>query len=275
MERTAGDLLKGFGELPSVVALEFTSQKAHVFLEIGMLLVVLTAVGAVALWRRGRRFPAAALAIYFLALLIVGGGPRAMRERYFMPLLPLMAWCMIAGMCSCAGWLACRLRRNPHRAAVAAVTILVLFLIGANQPKVARGAFYYSYLAHIGQYYDHLQNRPYVELMAVSKLVNDRTPAPAEVAMTPDRISVLHYVTGRRITQLPLGPQTTADDATAAGAAITKETATAVFGIEKASDVFRRRLSDEMLAAGFEQRYAGSFYMAYCRLPPRAEGDSR
>ena len=97
-ERFLPDLLTAAGNLLKSIALIFTGQKAAGFLEFGALLAVLVTIGAVCRGAVAKDFrPLRCCSIYW-HLHCLAASARAMRERYLMPIQPLMVWCAVVGL---------------------------------------------------------------------------------------------------------------------------------------------------------------------------------
>lgn len=204
--RVADDVSQGLCLLPKAVGKSLLGDDETFYVFAGGVLILLIALGAVVLWRRGRRLAGTAMVVFLPAMVLVGGGVRAIQERYLLPVMPLMAWCTIEGVCACASFVASRYGRNPARWAVAAATGLAVLVIAINQPLTVREAFYWSYLAHTGQ-----QNRvpnyvKYADLVAAAKPVIERTPPDAVIALSGEEWRFLHYITRRRVVRLVSQP---------------------------------------------------------------------
>lgn len=204
---------RGLAALPAVVARLFTAQSSAA---VGAAILVLAAVGAVCLWRRGRR-----LAATTCLLCVVGspflGGARAIRARYLMAILPLLALLCLEGLC----WLVDRVvrwrSRPPGRAAyVTGVSLFVGLIVVVNAPKVARDTFQYGYAAWTGRYWQTIEDGAFSDLAANAEALRGLFGPDEPVAVRRDRSSMLHLLSERRMApflKLPRGrdPATAAD----------------------------------------------------------------
>lgn len=194
------NLLAGAVKGPEAVALAFTSQRGMAFLPVGWLLVALAAVGLMRLWRRGQRIGPLVVVLYPLALLFVGGGPRAIRERYLLPVVPLVAWAVLEAL----EFLACRLARRvePARAARVAVWGLVAFCVVCSTPRSLRDNVYFSWLAHTGRYHRLADGGKNARLMTLAGVLREQTAPGEPIALAGGDIRMVHYLADRHIVNL-------------------------------------------------------------------------
>jgi hypothetical protein len=94
-----------------------------------------------------------------------------------------------------------------------AATIATAVLLACNLPKVARGAFYYSYLAHTGRFYQGTRSGQFADLQAAADMLRRDLPEGARIASRQDRSAILYYLTGRTIQALPKSECRTAREA--------------------------------------------------------------
>ena len=76
----------------------YTGQHGPWMLPVGFGILGLIVIGACVLWRRGLRSVATMLAGYWV-LLVLMGGYQCIRSRYLVPVLPLMVWASVEGLC--------------------------------------------------------------------------------------------------------------------------------------------------------------------------------
>ena len=211
--RRFGDLAAGVVKLPSTVALMLFGQRSLVLRELGLVAIILAAVGSVGLWRRGRRLTGILLLAYPLALVSLGGGPRALRDRYLMPIQPLLVYAVMVGLCMSVNRLwQWRRKVCTPKTLLIAQQILVGFLIACNVPRISRDAFYYSALSHTDRYYEVIRHGQFAELIDLAAVMRDQ-PATGPIGTISDKSSIFHFLTGRRFVDLSGALTCPVDDA--------------------------------------------------------------
>jgi len=193
-------LAAGLWKLPFVFAEMLTSQKA--LMPLGLAAMMLMGVGATVLWRRGWRMPALAVGPYVLGLTALG--KEMVRPRYFLPIQPLCVLMMLVGLrASLDAW--GRRRNRPLSAAAhrKVATIAVAVLVAINAPRLARNAFYYSYLSHTDRYYEVILHGRHAERERLSAALRQMPGPHGTLAVPVTHLGMLHYLTGRQTVALP------------------------------------------------------------------------
>ncbi len=194
-----GQLATLVTRLPETAGELFTDRQATWVTLLGCLLLALIAVGLARLWRRGLRMPALTIVLSAVTMALTAGEIAA-KARYYMPLLPLIALGLLEGVVA-AGELA---RRVMPRAAgrhprAWAVPITLAAIAALNGPDLARHAFYYSCQAHRGRYLDVIAAGTYADLYATGEYLRDNVQPGEKVLVRPDRVRMLHLLSGKLI----------------------------------------------------------------------------
>jgi hypothetical protein len=194
-----GQLAELVTKLPDAVGELFTNSQARWACLLGWPLLALLAVGLARLWRRGRRTPAVIIVLSALAI-VLSGGIIAAKPRYYMPLLPLIALGLVEGVAAVFEWIGRITRQAASRQRRAwAVPITVAVIAALNAPDLARQAFYYSYKAHRGEYLDVIGGGVYADLYATAEYLRENARPGDKVLVRPDRVRMLHMLSGRLI----------------------------------------------------------------------------
>ncbi len=211
--RVVLSLPEGLLAIPAAVAEMLTSQKGlwHVF---GVPAAAWMVIGGVVLWRRGQRLPAVTVALSVLGLSLSAVGAWAIRPRLLLPLHVLMAYLMFEGVCWTVRGV-CRWRRRRPSASLylKAATVLAVFVLGVNAPRLLRNAVYYCYLSYTPRYYEVIRDGQHARLLGVADHLRQLQPVDEPIAAPGGDHSVLHYVTGLRTLAMPDDPSETASDA--------------------------------------------------------------
>ena len=215
------DMLRQFGQgltaFPYAMAEMLTGQKG--FIIFGLLATACLVIGGAFSWTRGRRMPIACVVLNVAGLAVVGGA-NAVRSRYLLPVLPFIAYLTIEGLMAVTWVVAWRVKRRPRRLApLIAATAFVVFAVGFNAPRLLRNATYYSYLSHTPRYYDVIRHGRHAELLPVAELLRELCPPEGRIAVLGDDISIIHYLTERRVVR-PSMEENGALDAADASAAV-------------------------------------------------------
>jgi hypothetical protein len=134
----------------------------------------------------------------------IGAVTIADKARYYVPLLPLIALGLLEGVVAAVEWV--RRRRLwawllsvqcSHR--TWAMLIAVAGIAAVNAPDLARLAFYYSYQAHRGRYLDVIEGGAYADLYATAEYLRDNVRPGEKVLVRPDRVRMLHLLSGKVI----------------------------------------------------------------------------
>ena len=165
---------------------------------LGLAAIALGLAGLVVLWRSGEKLPVALAVLYpaFLAELLNANG---MNVRYFLPVAPVMFYALLSGV----GWGAqaiCALKAKPYPRAAArwAIAATACISIAANFPRVAREAFYFSYLSHTPRYFKEIHPNNPTTFLEAADTVERYCPKDATVGAEPGAVGIISYLTGRR-----------------------------------------------------------------------------
>ncbi len=192
-----GRLARGMLAVPSLLAEMLTSQKGMVStLIFGLPATVMLVVGGVGQWRSGRRLAIVTVLLSVVGLALLGDSAGGIRPRYLLPAHPLIVWLVIDG------WFQA-LRAAGTRAALVAATVFTIVVVGTNAPRLLRNVVYYTYLSYTPQYYQLVRGGDHAEWHALNEQVRRVCPPDRPVAMSGDEISIVHYLTERRVIRLP------------------------------------------------------------------------
>ncbi|MHC4718095.1 MAG: ArnT family glycosyltransferase, partial [Planctomycetota bacterium] len=186
---------EGLAIMPEVASETFIAQggRASVFL-VGLPVLALILVGSVRVWKARRRAVVVLALAYPLALTLCTGHGN-FRARYVMPVTPLWFWLALEGTYAIVRRAVTR-RGGAFGSAryLAAASIFTGVIVAANAPRLARDAFYYSYLSRAGGYYRAVGHDETVHMAA---LVEQSCPPGAPLFMRHNRHTIFHYLTGR------------------------------------------------------------------------------
>ena len=196
---------EGLLQLPYAVAEMFTSQKTLLVMSIPAMGLML--VGAVSLWRRGRR---AAIITVILSVIIIAvvGSADSIRPRYLLPLQPMMLLLAAEGVVAIVRL---TLRKPKFKEQIpkwcrGAVAITSALLVLLNSPRLLRNAFYYSYLSYTPRYYEVIRGGRHAERFALADYLRGGVRDDKAVAAPYYELCLLHYLSGRRIVEMPTDP---------------------------------------------------------------------
>ncbi|MCJ7544533.1 MAG: glycosyltransferase family 39 protein [Phycisphaerae bacterium] len=192
--------LLAIADLPTGMAEILTSQSG--LWPVGLGAIVLMVAGA-AWCRRTRCYLFLTLAIGCPVLLAILGGVRAIRPRYFLPAFPAMVLLMIVGLQQLLAWIRGRLSLATFPRPTKEVVLFILLLAAMNLPRLLRDAFYYSYSAHTGRYYQVIRNGHYEEFFAAARFLEKRLSPDASAAIDTKWVSQLYYAIDRHVLTLP------------------------------------------------------------------------
>jgi hypothetical protein len=194
-----GQLAALVTRLPNTAGELFTASQSTWAMLLGYPLLALIAVGLARLWRRGLRTPAVTIVLSVVAMAI-GAVTIADKARYYMPLLPLITLGLIEGVVATVEW-ACRITRRAAggRTRTWAMIITVALIAAVNAPGLARSAFYYTYQAYRGEYLDVIAGGAYADLYATAEHLRDNVRPGEKVLVRPDRVRMLHLLSGKLI----------------------------------------------------------------------------
>ena len=188
---------QGLVAYPRAVAEMLTGQKG--FVVFGLLATACLVIGGTLSWMRGLRLPITCVVLNVAGVALVGGA-NAVRSRYLLPVLPFIAYLTMEGLMAVTWVIVWRVKRRRYRLApLIAATAFVVFAVGFNAPRLLRNATYYSYLSHTPRYYDVIRHGRHAELLPVADLLRELCPPEMRIAVLGDDVSVIHYLTERRI----------------------------------------------------------------------------
>jgi len=252
-------LLRQVLAMPDELARALTAQPIA---PVGAVLCALAVLGMVDLIRKGSRLSAVTCVLFVVSLGLLGG----VRTRYMMAILPLFLFTMLDGVCWIVEWCH-RLRSRPVRPAafLVAVSASLFLLIAANVPKIVRDSVYYSYAAYTGQYYRVVREGHFIDLGPVTRLLRSRFDPGTPVAARTDRVSILHFLSERRMVRC-LG---TRRKAAAEADAVYRKLLTRadvqviVADVSGEPEPFHRRLDELLSASGAPVLYEGAWCKVY------------
>jgi len=139
---------------------------------------------------------------YPLAMIILVGSVTGLRERYYMSIHPLLTYAVIQGV----SWSIAKLRRWPASPpskglVLRTAKIVAILFIACNAPRLARDAFYYSYLSHGPQFYSVFNSGRYAELFELGEIIQS-SPPTTRVGILGIGLRVLHFQSHRRVISL-------------------------------------------------------------------------
>ena len=159
-----------------------------------------TALALVGLWTlaRGRQWIVVmpiALYIAFLASL----GPSAVAERYFLPILPLVAYALVVGVRTVAVWAAAARAawRGRRRAAEAAgptrrawaVPLAVGLCVAVSLPKIGRTIYWMRH----GDFYGRFDHGKWADAVALGRALGERGRPGTDRVVAP-WFTIIHYL---------------------------------------------------------------------------------
>ncbi|KKL58473.1 hypothetical protein LCGC14_2225030, partial [marine sediment metagenome] len=262
-----GRLGSGLLAIPEVLCDAVIAQgDAIAAILIGLPLVARVLTGAVRLWRAGRRPPAILAVAYPLALTLCTGEGN-FRARYLLPVLPLIFLTAMEGLWTTLDFLYRRRGGATDRAALIVSTVFVVMVIATNAPRVARDAFYYSYLSRTDRYYEVIRRGEHADLARIAQMLREDPSTDSAIVIRHNRSSILHYLSGRRIVPLPRRmPRETAADARGVLDRILPDPSVGyvVLDMVGGSDEFRRQWRKQWQRQGhLRPQYAGRRYHLY------------
>jgi len=85
-----------------------------------------------------------------------------------------------------------------------AISIFVAVAVASNAPRVARSAFYYSYLSHTPDYYKVLRSGDHADLEPAAKIIRESCPPDGKVVLIGASRSILHYLVEHSVVEPPV-----------------------------------------------------------------------
>ena len=77
--------------------------------------------------------------------------------------------------------------------------VFVGLVIAIDSPRLFRDAFYYTALSYTRRYYRKVRGGAHKEIFPVAETIRRRCPENLQVATKPDKVAILHYLTGRQV----------------------------------------------------------------------------
>ncbi|MFP4433816.1 MAG: ArnT family glycosyltransferase [Planctomycetota bacterium] len=200
--KVASNIAIGLGELPRSVSRLYSGQE---FPPIGVALIALWLWGSWRAVRSGQTVLAITSLLYALALVLVGGEIGA-RSRYLLQVWPMMAMLIALGAVDVVSRVgrARGKRLTPRGLATVAVVTLGIG-IAINAPRTLRNALYYGPLSHTDHYYKVIRDGDHRDLLATADLLKNHRREGTTILASGDDVSMLHFLTDRRIRSLPTG----------------------------------------------------------------------
>jgi len=167
---------------------------------VNLLWVVPVVVGLVAAGLRRQWLVVLPIAFYTAFLIAWGGG--AMDDRYLLPILPLLAYCLLVGVRASVRGVTRFLRRGDaaERRAALAVTVAVGLCVAISLVKNVSQTIYWARHEKFYKHYAHGEWRGIVE---VSRAIRDRSTSPTDVVASKEG-AVVHYLADLPVAVLPL-----------------------------------------------------------------------
>jgi len=265
---------EGYIELRYAVAEMFTSQKSFLFVSIPAMALML--VGTVTMWRRGRRFAIITILLSIIIIAVVGSAD-SIRPRYLLPVQPLMLLLAAEGVVAIVRLV---LRRIVPKAQLsqwlrlAALTPLLCttpLLLLANAPRLMRNAFYYSYLSYTPRYYEVIRGGRHAERFALADYLRRSAGDDKLVAAPYYERCLLHYLSGRRIVEMPTDPAEAFKMVEAR-----RDVRAVVIDMRGSAGEFGRALQQKLnKSTDFEpSKYRGQRYAVFVRKKPASKNAS-
>jgi len=198
-----------------------------------------------------------------------------------MSVQPMIAYMSVVGL----GWAVGALNRKRKigdviRRCTIAIVVFVVICVGTSFPRLARNAFYYSYAAHIGQYYETIRSRAFIDLPGVEQAVREACPADGVIVANENQLSILHFLTERVIVgTFPEPAWPVADDLEAVRSELQRapESRCAVIDFSSIRDQAQRQVFldglDGVVTGEYGGRaiYRGESFIVYALSPAQAD----
>jgi 4-amino-4-deoxy-L-arabinose transferase-like glycosyltransferase len=197
-----GQLLQGAANLPDTAAEMFTGQHGLWMLPAGIAILVIAAIGLCVLWKKGQRSITAVLVSYPILLTLLGGYP-SVRPRYLVPILPMLIYACVEGLCWIVRKFQARRGATNPRTALLAVNIFIAAVVVSNFPKNINQAI----LVHRGDYYHELRRGQHEDLMKMAEILGPNVSPGASIALQDGSPSLFYYVAQKRVELLPVASE--------------------------------------------------------------------
>lgn len=196
------NLRDGLGELPRSVSRLYSGQE---FVPLGLLVIGLWLWGCSRAVGSGRAVLAVTSVVYVLSLVTLGGEIGA-RSRYVLQVWPMMAILIALGSADVAARVSRRRGKELTPRGLATVPVVVLAVgIAINAPRTLRNAVYYGPISHTDRYYDVIRDGDHRDLLTTARTLRTHWTPGTTILASGDDVSMLHYLTGRRVHSLPTG----------------------------------------------------------------------
>lgn len=203
-------LADGLARLPAVYGdLLINESKAW---SLGGLGLLLAAIGAMRFWWSGRRIVTALVGLYIIALAVTRGG--AYEVGNLAPVLPLLLLLTVDGLCWCVDLVARQRQGRPASSSglLTAVLVFAAMVVLPNAVRVGRDTFYHMPLSYTSRYYQTVRDGRFVIWFDLEQTLR-QGPADRPAAADLDAVSILHWLSGRRMVAWPANPRQTSADA--------------------------------------------------------------
>ncbi len=188
-------MARGVVNIPQAIAGTLVDQKlpwANLVVTLAVLVGLVTAL-------RRRQWLVVMPVVFYMGFLVVWGGG-AMAARYMLPVMPLLAYCLLVGVRVGVRGLTQLARRSDaaERRAALGLAVAVGICLGISLPKDIRTIYW----ARHEKFYKHYAHGRWRGLVEVSQAVRKRSRRQTDVVATEGG-AVVHYLTGLRVDALP------------------------------------------------------------------------
>ncbi|MGB3087225.1 MAG: phospholipid carrier-dependent glycosyltransferase [Phycisphaerae bacterium] len=184
------EIAKGLPNVPSAVCSTIVYQKAPWF---NLLPTALVLVGLWTAARLRQWIVVLPIVLYVGVLIVLGSG--AVASRYFLPIMPLLVYCLLLGVCTVATWLG----RQPEGAAEAAgakpvrpgwgITLAIAVCVAISTPRVIREIYWMRH----PQFYATFDKGRWQGYMDLGAHLRQRGRPETDRVLAP-RTSIVHYL---------------------------------------------------------------------------------
>jgi 4-amino-4-deoxy-L-arabinose transferase-like glycosyltransferase len=175
-----------------------------------------TALVLVGLWTlaRGRQWIVIMPIVLYIAFL-ASLGPSAVAERYFLPILPLVAYALVAGVRTVAAWgtaarAAWRKRRGDEAAGPTrrawAVPLAVGLCVAVSLPKIGRTIYWMRH----GDFYQRFDHGKWADAVALGRALGERGRPGTDRVVAP-WFTIVHYLSRLETTSVYSADEPRAD----------------------------------------------------------------
>ncbi len=210
--------------------------------------------------------------VYVLALTLATGA-WAVRVRYLLPVLGLLFYGILDGLCMLVWWIRRRKVLPWQKPVTVAAVAMTAIVLTCNAPKNLRWSLYYTWLSFRGDYYARIEDGNHSYLPELRRRLPDIIPPGQAARLTGHNPSILHYISGRTI--LPLIDQThspapSADQIIEAWEQAPQQIL--IHSADEGSQAYQKTMTEELSQRVEGQRlepiYQGDIYRIYRRTGP-------